>query len=79
MREKLLHSLYASLEWRVIALVITNLFFWATTHSFWKATGLAFLLQAILWVAYLIWHFIRQEHGLASLRISTDRRDAPDV
>lgn len=79
MREKLLHSLYASLEWRVIAFVITNLFFWATTSSFWKATGLAFLLQLILWAAHLSWHFVRQEDGFASLRITPKRSDTPHV
>lgn len=79
MREKLLHSLYASLEWRAVAFIITNLFFWATTSSFWKATGLAFLLQLILWVAHLAWHFIRQEDGLASLRITANSTDSPRV
>lgn len=67
MREKILHSLLVSLEWRVYALIITNIFLWVTTGSFWVATGLAFLLQAILFVAYTVWFFLRHEldvHGL---------------
>lgn len=61
MREKFMHTLLVSLEWRVIALVITNIFFWITTRHFWTAAGLALLLQFILFVSYLIWHFVRVE------------------
>ncbi|MEK7613397.1 MAG: hypothetical protein AAB439_00795 [Patescibacteria group bacterium] len=64
MREKFFNSLYASLEWRFFAFVITNLFLWTTSHSFWKAAGLALALQIILFVAYTFWHFVRHEHGL---------------
>ncbi len=67
MREKFFHSLYSSLEWRVYAFFITNIFFWFTTHSFWKATGLALLLQIILFLFYTLWHFVRVEHGLGSI------------
>lgn len=70
MREKFLHSLYASLEWRLVAYVITNAFLWLTTGSFWKAAGLALILQAILFVAYTLWYFVRHEHGLDFLRIT---------
>lgn len=63
MKDKMLHSLVVSLEWRAIAFVITNIFLWATTHSFWVATGLAFVLQVILFVAYTIWFFFRHEIG----------------
>jgi len=61
MRSKILHSLYASLEWRIIAFVITNIFFWFTTESFWHATGLALALQTILFIVHTIWFFLRQE------------------
>lgn len=72
MREKLLHSLYASLEWRVIAFIITNLFFWFTTNSFWKAAGLALMLQAVLFLTQILWHFVRYEHGFEDVHIHSD-------
>jgi hypothetical protein len=50
-----------SLEWRFFAFVITNIFLWVTTGEFWKAAGLALALQIILFVAYVIWHFFRNE------------------
>jgi len=61
MRKKLLHSLQASIEWRLVAFVITNIFFWITTGEFWQAAGLALTLQVILFVAYVTWHFFRNE------------------
>jgi hypothetical protein len=61
MREKMLHTFLVSLEWRLIALVITNIFFWITTKQFWTAAGLALLLQVILFACYLVWHFVRVE------------------
>lgn len=64
MREKVFHSLFASLEWRVIAFIITNIFFWITTDSFWTATGLALILQSILFIAHTTWFFLRHELGL---------------
>lgn len=64
MREKILHSLLVSLEWRIIAFFITNIFFWFNTGSFWVATGLAFLLQTILFIAYTLWFFLRHEIGV---------------
>jgi len=67
MREKILHSVYASLEWRAIAFVITNLFFWLTTNSFWKAAGLALGLQIVLFLVQILWHFVRYEHGLEAV------------
>ncbi len=51
----------ASLEWRVFAFVITNIFLWITTGEFWTAAGLALMLQIILFVAYVIWHYFRNE------------------
>lgn len=67
MREKIIHSLYASLEWRAIAFIITNIFFYFTTNSFWKAAGLALILQLVLFLSQTLWHFIRYEHGLDEL------------
>jgi hypothetical protein len=61
MREKIVRTFMKSLEWRVIALVVTNIFFWITTRHFWTAAGLAFLLQVILFACYLVWHFMRVE------------------
>ena len=55
------HTLLVSLEWRLIAFFITNIFLWVTTGSFWTATGLAFALQLILFVSYTVWHFFRCE------------------
>ncbi|MFQ5540703.1 MAG: hypothetical protein ACE5F4_00400 [Candidatus Paceibacteria bacterium] len=64
MREKVIHSIFASFEWRVIAFIITNIFFWVTTGSFWTATGLALILQSILFVAHTLWFFLRHEVGV---------------
>lgn len=61
MRKKILHSIYASLEWRAIAFVITNIFLWVTTGSFLTATGLSLALHAILLVAHMAWFFLRHE------------------
>lgn len=61
MRKKILHSLLVSLEWRFFAFIITNIFLWITTGEFWKAAGLALILQLILFAAYVIWHFLRNE------------------
>ncbi len=61
MREKMLHSFKVSLEWRVIAFVITNIFLWATSHEFWQATGLALGLQLILLVVSFFWFYFRHE------------------
>ncbi len=65
MREKIVHSLLISLEWRLIAFVITNAFLWITTGHFWKAAGLALLLQLVLLAAHLVWHFLRFEMHLS--------------
>lgn len=61
MTSKIVNSFLVSLEWRVIAFFITEIFLWITTGHFWAATGLALLLQAILFVAYTTWYFFRQE------------------
>jgi len=68
MREKVLHSLFVSVEWRVIAFVITNIFFWVTTGSFWAAAGLALVLQAILFFVHTLWFFLRHELGISFLQ-----------
>jgi len=60
-RKKILHTILISLEWRIIAFVITNIFFWFTTGHFWTAAGFAFMLQIILFLAYLTWYFLRLE------------------
>ena len=61
MTTKIAHSFLVSLEWRIIAFFITEVFLWATTGHFWQATVLALLLQLILFVAYTFWYFFRQE------------------
>jgi hypothetical protein len=61
MTEKIVHSFIVALEWRIFAFVITNLFLWITTGSFWTAAGLALILQVILFFAYTLWYFWRQE------------------
>lgn len=61
MREHIIFSLKTSLEWRIIAFLITNIFFWVTTHEFWKATALAFELQAILLVVNFFWFFFKRD------------------
>jgi len=61
MANKIVHSFMVSIEWRLIAFFITEVFLWATTGHFWKATVLAFALQVILFFSYTIWYFFRQE------------------
>lgn len=61
MANKIVNSFLVSLEWRIIAFFITEMFLWATTGHFWKATGLALMLQAILFVTYTFWYFFRHE------------------
>ncbi len=65
MRKRFVRSLLASLEWRLFAFIITNIFFWVTTGHFWKAAGLALILQLILFTAYVVWHFFRAELGVS--------------
>ncbi len=60
MKQRLLKSAAVSLEWRLIAFIITELFFWATTGHFWQATILAVQLQLILLVAHFGWFFVRE-------------------
>ncbi|HCM43610.1 TPA: hypothetical protein DIS55_01500 [Candidatus Kaiserbacteria bacterium] len=74
MRNRVVRSFLVSLEWRAIAFVITNVFFWITTGHFWKAAGLALLLQLILFVAYLIWHLCRNELGTPPIPSFITRR-----
>lgn len=60
MKERLIKSATVSLEWRGIAFVITELFFWATTGELWKATALALELQLILLAAHFAWYYMRE-------------------
>ena len=62
MKQRLLKALEVSLEWRIIAFVITELFLWATTGELWHATMLAVGLQAVLFIAYFGWYFVRETH-----------------
>lgn len=76
MGQKLLNSLYASLEWRLIAFVITNIFFWFTTSSFWHAAGLAFVLQVVLFFVHTAWYFVRHEGGLQHVGIGVAKKES---
>ena len=60
MKQRLLQSAAASLEYRAIAFVITNAFFWITTGDFWQATILALELQLILLIAHFAWFYVRE-------------------
>jgi hypothetical protein len=62
MKERLLKSATASLEWRAVAFIITELFFWATTGELWAATILALELQLILLVAHFCWYYVRESN-----------------
>ncbi len=61
MKQRLLHSLYASVEWRIVAFLITNAFLWLATGEFVRSTLLAIELHLILLVAHFVWFFLRQE------------------
>ncbi len=66
MREHFIASFKVSLEWRIIAFVITNLYLWITTGSFWEATATALVLQAILFVVHFVWVLWRYgKYGLS--------------
>ncbi len=60
MKQRLLKSVMASLEWRLIAFAITEVFFIATTGHVWQATMLALSLQAILFIGHFAWFFARE-------------------
>lgn len=53
-------SFAVSIEWRLIAFLITEVFFWASTGQFWQATVMALTLQLILFVAHFGWFFFRE-------------------
>lgn len=74
MKERMLRSLLVSLEWRVFAFIITNVFLWVTTGEFWKAAGLALTLQIILFAAYVIWHYFRNEMHVPLFPFSLRKR-----
>ncbi|MCI0597635.1 hypothetical protein L0Y34_00965 [Candidatus Parcubacteria bacterium] len=60
MKERLLKSAAASLEWRVFAFIITGIFFWFMTGAVWQATILAIELQIILFIAHFGWFYFRE-------------------
>lgn len=62
MKKRLLHSILLSLEWRVIAFVITGLFLFAVTGELWQATLLSFGVHVFLLVGHSIWLVVREEH-----------------
>lgn len=74
MKGRVLRSVLISLEWRVFAFIITNIFLWITTGEFWTAAGLALMLQLILFVAYVIWHYFRNELQVPLLPTRFSRR-----
>lgn len=62
MKERLIKAFEVSLEWRVIAFIVTGAFLWITTGEFWHATITALCLQAILFFVYFGWYFVRETH-----------------
>jgi hypothetical protein len=60
MKQRLIKSAMVSLEWRAVAFLITELFFWATSGEFWHATLLALTLQVILLVTHFGWYYVRE-------------------
>lgn len=62
MKQRLMKSLMVSVEWRIIAFIITNLFLWAVTGAFWQATIMAFGLQLLLFFVHFGWYFLRETH-----------------
>jgi hypothetical protein len=65
MKQRIVRSFVSSIEWRLIAFVITNLFLWFTSGEFWQATILALELQVILLVASFFWFLFRHEKRAA--------------
>jgi hypothetical protein len=63
MKERLMKSLAVSVEWRIIAFLITNIFLWLVTGEFWQSTVMALGLQAVLFFAHFGWYFIRETHS----------------
>lgn len=61
MKQRLLNAVYVSIEWRIIAFVITNVFLWIATGEFLQATVLALELHLVLLVTHFAWYFTRQE------------------
>ena len=55
------HSVLFSLEWRAIAFVITSAFFWFTAGEIVRATVMALTLQALLFIAHVVWFYFREE------------------
>lgn len=68
-----MNSLMVSIEWRVIAFLITNVFLWFVTGHFAQATALALGLHLILFFAHFVWHFIRREYPRMELEAAASR------
>lgn len=65
MRERIVHSILFSLEWRLYAFVITSLFLWATTGHLAFAVVQSLGLQIILLLGHTIWIYFRTQRGSA--------------
>lgn len=62
-KERLLKTAAVSVEWRIIAFIVTELFFWYTTGELWQATLYAIALQLILFLVHFGWYFLRETHN----------------
>lgn len=58
-RKKFLHSLAASIEWRLFAFLITGAFLWVTVGNFLKAAQTALALQVLLLAGHATWLYFR--------------------
>ena len=67
MREHLISSFKVSLEWRIIAFIVTYAFLILTTGEFWTATWTSLSLQLILFIVHFVWVLLRYaKHGLSN-------------
>jgi|GEM_PF-3407098 len=65
MREHLISSFKVSLEWRIIAFIVTYGFLLLTTGKFWTATWTSLSLQLILFIVHFVWVMLRYaKYGL---------------
>ena len=58
-RKKVFYSLTASIEWRVVAFLLTGLFLWASGGRFWQAAQTALGLHLILFAGHTTWLYFR--------------------
>jgi hypothetical protein len=61
MKKRLLRSFLFSIEWRIIAFVITGVFLWVVTGELFQATMLSLGVHALLLVGHSIWLMVREE------------------